>query len=1298
MVTWPGKAITPEEDDDEVEKPDRFEQYLSDSVRIPNAERPGRPPAELVEQVATSDFTGERIEIEPHVTFGETVSDVVRSGPARFNDLLTSTIGLNAKVRNFVLDAVDLIPGETFLEEGFEGFVKATLIGPEKATAERALETIGIHKYEPKTAAGRVSARVGEEVFLSLPFMLTGGAAALMRPAGRGLNVASQDVKQLVKQEVLRPYVANPATTAVAELAAGTGAGLAGGVSNEVFGENLFLDMTAMIVGGVTAGGITYRMMRAGSGSRELVKLMDDATLDDGRLPGRTADQTKLDKAVVVSGALREDRMAAQAMTDDYVETYAEFSIGPLFGERENMSRFVRKLDADFPGLDPIARQGQIDYAARRLAGEQQPRVMAKASQEDYSKFIDESLDATTTAKKFIDPIKVRDALVRGVVDRSGNLSREILKAAGPMGEKAMQRFHTAKGATPYAAYRFRIAAKDIFGGLNNRRFGRARREGAANVPTIRRDFDRYLFALRGREATRLQDIKGEKPFLNVKNAKGRKVQVTDKQFAQDIVDIEARIGLEWTKQFKMRSARFFSGMADNIDRLDAEGLLKTGEAAKLRSSIYSPKQFIDDIDPVIQIHQGAAIKSVRSSGIQKMEGGGLDYVNLSSEDLMAQTFARTEGRIFRNRVAKDFARIAEELPENGMVSLTRPKRGPEAQRWVQFSAVDEGEVKKFFMHPDIVPEYLADDVQGIYYKTMSILSGTKVGKALITGANPAIVPVLFMRDMAFIIQTTGQYNRYFKPIGYGQMARDLAVVAKDVVTRTGRVEAYFREGGGMNFLTHQGRLVDETTMTGRTQEIMHVLGWFGETGELMTRLALRERALKNGFSPEDATFAARDYMDFAQGGEWVKAAESVIMYANAAMLGWRNTLRAAKKDPTAYAAGVANTMAFFGAAWWYNNQTNPDASKDMSARQKNSGLHLMTPYSRIDANQNPRHTVIKVPVDPTAVPVMILTNAIMDRIFLDEVPDAAGMESIRGAVDAMSIGSATSPTVEIYLTFKNYSTWREGEVWNGAKVEYGEEIKSFPDEPTAQFAQDMAKLTQSLPDFMSSPVESPERLAAAMKIAGGSNTYAQSFSGTYQAFRGNPEGLDTSWQQVTRYVPLANRFVRETHPLSREIEIAEQLEKVANTPIAKLKRSVDREVAMLVNGEPGRKPIKKILRDAIDVAKTDALGPPGVHVKTIELRIKEGFLIAQHYKKHEGNIPPNVPSPSQVLFLRNQPAEVQARIYAEWMKDIDADDKRAGESRRFLNKIRGITSSFTGESFQRSLKHIEDEERGVGK
>ncbi|MCP4646427.1 MAG: hypothetical protein GY852_01660, partial [bacterium] len=206
-------------------------------------------------------------------------------------------------------------------------------------------------------------------------------------------------------------------------------------------------------------------------------------------------------------------------------------------------------------------------------------------------------------------------------------------------------------------------------------------------------------------------------------------------------------------------------------------------------------------------------------------------------------------------------------------------------------------------------------------------------------------------------------------PVAWAQQAQDIARVAGDVIKRKGRVTDYIKEGGGMEFLSQQGQLQrkpwePQTAMGESIQQMGKFLGWAGETSELWIRIALRERAMRNGKSSTEATHVARNYMDFAQGGTWTKAADSAIPYLNAGIVGTRGIFRAFKDDPKIAAFKAAQVMSLgFGLAYW-NQMMNPEANEEISDREKSGKFNITTPWTWKDRDGNKRHVYFTIAKD----------------------------------------------------------------------------------------------------------------------------------------------------------------------------------------------------------------------------------------------------------------------------------------------------------------------------------------------
>lgn len=137
---------------------------------------------------------------------------------------------------------------------------------------------------------------------------------------------------------------------------------------------------------------------------------------------------------------------------------------------------------------------------------------------------------------------------------------------------------------------------------------------------------------------------------------------------------------------------------------------------------------------------------------------------------------------------------------------------------------------------------------------------------------------------------------------------------------------------------------------------------FLNEKSEILNRLAIREQGIRNGLSSLESTYAARNYMDFSQGGTWAKNVDAAVPYFNVAMLGLRNLSRAAKESPATFAYQMGQLTAGTIALTNYNRLINPDAFDEIPDYQKDNNFIITTGLSYKDEKGNRRHYYIAIP------------------------------------------------------------------------------------------------------------------------------------------------------------------------------------------------------------------------------------------------------------------------------------------------------------------------------------------------
>ncbi|KKK52379.1 hypothetical protein LCGC14_3105510, partial [marine sediment metagenome] len=307
----------------------------------------------------------------------------------------------------------------------------------------------------------------------------------------------------------------------------------------------------------------------------------------------------------------------------------------------------------------------------------------------------------------------------------------------------------------------------------------------------------------------------------------------------------------------------------------------------------------------------------------------------------------------------------------------------------------------------------------------------------------------------------------------------DLATVFSDAVLRKGRWDRYVEEGGGMEFLSQgQGkmlkkRLGKETAL----DTIQDVLGYINVTSEILTRLALMERSIRKQGKAEGLTMemarlrpdivrravvVARDYMDFGQGGAYIKALDTGLPYTSAAVQGTRGIFRSAKRDPKTFAVKVAQLGALVTGLYLANNYVNKEAYDSVSSEVKKANFVLTTPWKFQDQTNQTRYIYFTIPKDPSQKFLAYFFEYSTKRM-LGEEEDIDDLISTLTELSPIKDTSILPPSVQAivgYMTNKDFY-FRE-DIWKGPRVKPEEE---FIPGQTGPFFIDVGKVTGLSPE-----------------------------------------------------------------------------------------------------------------------------------------------------------------------------------------------------------------------------------------
>lgn len=797
--------------------------------------------------------------------------------------------------------------------------------------------------------------------------------------------------------------------------------------------------------------------------------------------------------------------------------TITEVKTGMAIGSGKTIKESLSKAEEN------IANVG-IERFMERVRTEQQivPEKPTITVNEMFAK-----QEADIRASNKADPKRVYAELKRKVVDVRANVRQKLLKEGGDEGRQVVVKFDTVAGSSSWAKLEYFRAEKEIF----------------RLAPPEETMLGRVIQAKRSIELDRIFDERGETRLAHP-GGKG-------KESLEIWLNEERAIAPEMMKKVEYSADLYFKEMRGQLDQLYNQGLLsRESYEACLEYQHYSPRRFIQHLDPDKPSFDASGRPiSIPDSGLRGLTTGSEQSMMNNPRLLLMQTMARTQGRIFRNEANKSLQRYVQENPDNGWVSIQEPKRitkaglpeyGKAPAGKSAVSVVIEGRQQRMIMDNEYAREWLIRDpeISAQLSNTVRILSGGFILRPMATGINPEFAIANLPRDIAHIMLTTQEYSSTL-PVGLGQMTKDIFSVGWDAIRRKGRYVDYAREGGLMEFLTHQGRITKEGAeplRVGFLRGLRNTLEYVGETSEILTRLALRERAIINGKSPQEGTWVARNYLDFSQGGSFAKAADAGIPYLNAAIQGTRGIVRAAAEKPGVFTYKVAQIGGLATMLYLANRDNNPEAWDQISDRQKVSNWIITTPFYKIDQDGRKRYKYIAIAKDQGQRVFASIFEAMIERNIEGKMPRKQVLASIADFLPLIPT-QALPPTLEAIMGYAmNKDFWYREDIWRGPEVAPKEEywFKTHP----------------AFVKFGEVTGTSPVRMQYALgNIFTRRNIYTDLAGAGWKTITG---AIDDEQQAAVlkemKGIPFARRIFKETNPMYEDVEDLERMSIEENT------------------------------------------------------------------------------------------------------------------------------------------------------
>ncbi len=563
-------------------------------------------------------------------------------------------------------------------------------------------------------------------------------------------------------------------------------------------------------------------------------------------------------------------------------------------------------------------------------------------------------------------------------------------------------------------------------------------------------------------ERKALGDYRAAKNFVQVVERHGDSYRLPNVRSIEDykayLKTFEQRVGSESYQKILA---------ADNATREVAFNLLKrrlqsglitsSSYEAMMQNYDYNPILFLQHLDEAVEFRRGSEVISTTKSGIKSIEEGSFNNILTDPKQLISQLIYRTNAQIARNEADQALLAFVEKVPDNGFVRRRMPAEKDKVPTgWSNIGAMVEGQKREMLMRDDMAKEWITSrpEMSRNLSRFFNIVSGSFIIRPMATGINPMFAIGNTLRDIQHLYLYEDQGYSKLVPIFLGQYARDAATVWRDVVHQRGRYLDNINEGGGFTTLTKQGVGPITDAIPGvsglgyHARNLMGYLGWANEFSEMLTRIAHRERLIRSGASPFEATQRARARMDFNISGGTAKAIDSFVPYFNAQIQATRGLARAAKKDPALFAFKAAQLGAISYGLYYANNAVNPEAYKQVSERAKISNWVFTTPFYKTD-NEGKKHYLIGyLPKDQVSQIITTLFESAARWAHEDRPPSNEVFMALDNAFRIMPT-EYISPALQAFAGYMmNKDFWRNEDIWKGGGSKIKPELEAYPNTP----------------------------------------------------------------------------------------------------------------------------------------------------------------------------------------------------------------------------------------------------------
>jgi len=611
--------------------------------------------------------------------------------------------------------------------------------------------------------------------------------------------------------------------------------------------------------------------------------------------------------------------------------------------------------------------------------------------------------------------------------------------------------------------------------------------------------------------------------------------EMTSSADAQAFLDRESANNPDFERA--QERANFYFEATNNLLKFKLEeGLIDQETFNRLSQIKYSPRMFIEHLSKLEDgVFQDGTVSQL-DSPLKTLDQGSDKALHNDATDLIIKQISGTYKLAFKNRARGGLLEFINESNRTGTdisdFGYLIDSKNPLRDGYVSMDVYVDGKRVSMAIDREMADSF--DTGTGNLPGWTRWVSGSQILKTFATGVNPLFALTNFPRDFLHVIMSTDTYGTIL-PISMAKLSYDIIKTLPDAIMRGPQYQRAISQGMGMDHLTTQGKVTinrGDGRFKKSSKNVFNALAWFGETSELMVRLAVRSRQITkrtaefekiNGRKPNAkelykiesmASNDSRQTMDFSKGGRWAKKADSVIPYLNASLQGFRVSAKYMKDNPGKSVIKITQLGAAAMALTARNILQYREDYDKISQYEKINNFIFMLPTK--DENGNRQY--MRVRKDHFMIPFTTFFDDISYQYLTGLNPnegkqhfslfmDDEDKSNLRKAWD-MSMPlegfditelATNIPLINALNTYRsNYDSFRDTEVFSDAE--------DYPDR--LEYYRGTSKIYKKIGESLDL---SPARLEAAVgKITTDprNNIYYQAIDGVYEEMT---EGMDDS-------------------------------------------------------------------------------------------------------------------------------------------------------------------------------------------